>query len=104
MLASLALLFACDNDRVCATDIKSNPCLTVKGERALPDSLTFLRETGAGRRDSLLAESNCFQDRTGRQHILVLREDSLVTATEWFEIEPEDDCRGVSRTVDLDLK
>lgn len=96
------LLTACDQTScTCSSDVKFNPCLTWAQGSELPDSLSYFREMRGGKVDGLLAGSNCFADQVGEQRILVRKDDSLLHATDWFEIKPLDCCQGQPRTIEL---
>lgn len=93
---------ACDQTScTCSADVKFNPCLTWEQTSALPDSVSYFREMKSGVVDSLVPGGNCFMDRVGEQRILVKQNDSLLRATDWFEIKPLDCCRGTPQTVDV---
>lgn len=105
LLASTLTLSGCQKDCACTTELRFNFCLTNRGAQALPDSLTYVRET-AGSPVVDTADffiSSCFPERVGKHRVAVYSGDSLVYRSAWVVTDVEDCCHAKNATVDLEL-
>lgn len=101
MLAPLALI-GCDplHERGCACsrELRINVC--AQGKYDGMDSVTYRREHVNGAMDSVLfGGRNCFEELSGRQRILVLKDGARIDSSAWFTLRTVDCCHGEQHTV-----
>lgn len=105
--AAIPFLFAflgCDpfHGPGCTCDEVLHFNICVQGKYDKDDSVAYLRERGDGSADTLApGVRDCFEERTGRQRILVLKNGVRIDSSAWFTVRAVDCCHGEAKMIVL---
>jgi hypothetical protein len=101
-LPLLLALIGCDPLRrpgcTCTMEDRVNVC--AQGKYDGMDSVSYRRERGNGVIDTLMfGNKKCFDELSGRQRILVMKNGVRIDSSAWFTLRTVDCCHGEEHTV-----